>query len=132
MAILCYQDFDLLFERAENGYVARVLNSPAGQAAAAFHLPLNLARNFLTPFSKMSCAPAGAAVWTKPSGAIPVCAFVCVSPELRNWLICPGSTSTTPRAIVFFHSPLTRRSCVILICRNLSGLSQSNRPCACW
>ena len=36
-----YLDFDLLIERAEQGYSVRVLNSPAGQASAQFHLPFS-------------------------------------------------------------------------------------------
>ena len=36
-----YLDFDLLIERAEEGYTARVLNSPAGQASADFSLPFS-------------------------------------------------------------------------------------------
>ncbi len=36
-----YLDFDLLIERAEEGYTARVLNSPAGQATADFNLPFS-------------------------------------------------------------------------------------------
>jgi len=38
---IAYLDFDLLIERAEEGYTARVLNSPAGQAAADFCLPFS-------------------------------------------------------------------------------------------
>ncbi len=41
MAEMRYLDFDLLIERAEEGYTARVLNSPAGQAAADFRLPFS-------------------------------------------------------------------------------------------
>ena len=36
-----YLDFDLLFERAEDHYRARVLNSPSGQALADFRLPFS-------------------------------------------------------------------------------------------
>jgi len=36
-----YLDLDLLIERAEKGYTARVLNSPAGQASAGFSLPFS-------------------------------------------------------------------------------------------
>jgi formylglycine-generating enzyme required for sulfatase activity len=36
-----YLDFDLLIERAGEGYTARVLNSPAGQATAHFSLPFS-------------------------------------------------------------------------------------------
>ncbi len=36
-----YLDFDLLIERAGEGYTARVLNSPAGQATADFRLPFS-------------------------------------------------------------------------------------------
>jgi hypothetical protein len=36
-----YRDFDLLIERAEQGYRAQVLNSPAGQATADFVLPFS-------------------------------------------------------------------------------------------
>jgi hypothetical protein len=41
MAEIEYLDFDLLIERAEEGYTARVLNSPAGQASADFRLPFS-------------------------------------------------------------------------------------------
>jgi hypothetical protein len=41
MAEMSYLDFDLLIERAGNKYQARVLNSPAGQASAAFRLPFS-------------------------------------------------------------------------------------------
>jgi|GEM_PF-2579740 hypothetical protein len=41
MAEMNYLDFDLLIERAGNKYQARVLNSPAGQASAAFRLPFS-------------------------------------------------------------------------------------------
>ena len=34
-----YIDFDLLIDRADQGYTARVLRSPAGEAAATFRLP---------------------------------------------------------------------------------------------
>src|SRR5689334_20614842 len=40
MAIPTYLDFDLLIERVQNGYQARVLNSPSGQAAATFSFPM--------------------------------------------------------------------------------------------
>jgi hypothetical protein len=36
-----YQDFDLLVERATDGYRARVLDSPAGEATANFSLPFS-------------------------------------------------------------------------------------------
>ena len=36
-----YLDLDLLIERAEAGYTARVLNSPSGQATAGFRLPFS-------------------------------------------------------------------------------------------
>ena len=36
-----YRDFDLLIERAAQGYRAQVLNSPAGQATADFVLPFS-------------------------------------------------------------------------------------------
>ncbi|MGB8648224.1 MAG: CHAT domain-containing protein [Anaerolineae bacterium] len=39
MAAKSYRDFDLLVEHAGQGYRARVLNSPAGQAVADFTLP---------------------------------------------------------------------------------------------
>jgi len=44
-----YLDFDLLIERAEKKYKARVLNSPAGQAAVEFSLPFGEAEleNFI-------------------------------------------------------------------------------------
>ncbi len=41
MAEIRYLDFDLLIERAEAGYTARVLSSPAGQASADFSLPFS-------------------------------------------------------------------------------------------
>jgi CHAT domain len=41
MAAINYLDFDLLIERAEGGYRAQVLNSPAGQAATGFALPFS-------------------------------------------------------------------------------------------
>ncbi len=41
MEEISYLDFDLLIERAEEGYTVRVLNSPAGQAAADFCLPFS-------------------------------------------------------------------------------------------
>ncbi len=41
MAEIKYLDFDLLIERAEEGYTARVLNSPGGQASADFSLPFS-------------------------------------------------------------------------------------------
>jgi hypothetical protein len=41
MAEINYLDFDLLIERAGNKYQARVVNSPAGQASAAFRLPFS-------------------------------------------------------------------------------------------
>jgi hypothetical protein len=41
MEEISYLDFDLLIERAEEGYTARVLNSPAGQATADFSLPFS-------------------------------------------------------------------------------------------
>src|SRR5687767_10015531 len=40
MADLRYLDFDLLIERHDAGYRARVVDSPAGQAANEFALPL--------------------------------------------------------------------------------------------
>jgi hypothetical protein len=40
MAAMTYIDFDLLVERFEQGYRARVLNSPAGQATAVLPSPL--------------------------------------------------------------------------------------------
>jgi tetratricopeptide (TPR) repeat protein len=36
-----YLDFDLIIERSADGYVARVFNSPAGQAKAAFREPFS-------------------------------------------------------------------------------------------
>jgi hypothetical protein len=36
-----YLDFDMLFEKSGEEYVARVLNSPAGQAVSRFSLPFN-------------------------------------------------------------------------------------------
>jgi hypothetical protein len=39
MARLTYHDFDLLIERAQDHYRARVIQSPAGQASAEFALP---------------------------------------------------------------------------------------------
>lgn len=36
-----YIDFDLLIERTEQGYTARVINSPAGQAKTSFELPFS-------------------------------------------------------------------------------------------
>jgi hypothetical protein len=36
-----YLDFDVLIARSGDGYVARVLNSPAGQAAVGFRLPFS-------------------------------------------------------------------------------------------
>ncbi len=36
-----YLDFDVLFEKSGEAYVARVLNSPCGQAVTQFHLPFN-------------------------------------------------------------------------------------------
>lgn len=36
-----YLDFDLLIERSEEGYTARVLSSPAGQATVSFRLPFS-------------------------------------------------------------------------------------------
>jgi hypothetical protein len=36
---IIYQDFDLLFEKREAGYTARILESPAGTATQAFSLP---------------------------------------------------------------------------------------------
>ena len=36
-----YLDFDLIIERSADGYVARVFNSPAGQATAAFREPFS-------------------------------------------------------------------------------------------
>jgi hypothetical protein len=41
MGVLDYLDFDLLIERSPSGYRARVLSSPAGQAAADFSLPFS-------------------------------------------------------------------------------------------
>ena len=41
MPELTYLDFDLLIEGSEAGYCARVLNSPAGQAAVDFALPFS-------------------------------------------------------------------------------------------
>jgi len=41
MAEIEYLDFDLLIEHAEEGYTARVLNSPAGQASVRFNLPFS-------------------------------------------------------------------------------------------
>ena len=42
MPALTYQNFDLLLERSPTGYLARVLNSPAGQDNGAFTLPAEL------------------------------------------------------------------------------------------
>ena len=39
--VMEYRDFDLLIERAAQGYRAQVLNSPAGQATADFVLPFS-------------------------------------------------------------------------------------------
>ena len=39
--VMEYRDFDLLIERAAQGYRAQVLNSPAGQATAEFVLPFS-------------------------------------------------------------------------------------------
>ena len=39
MAQPVFKDFDLLIERAGDGYRARILNSPAGQVTADFKLP---------------------------------------------------------------------------------------------
>jgi len=36
---IIYQDFDLLFEKKDGGYLARILESPAGTAVQAFTLP---------------------------------------------------------------------------------------------
>jgi len=36
-----YLNFDLLIERAGNAYVARVTNSPAGEAATKFNVPFS-------------------------------------------------------------------------------------------
>jgi len=41
MGEINYLDFDLLIERSPEGYRARVLSSPAGQAAADFRLPFS-------------------------------------------------------------------------------------------
>ena len=41
MAEINYLDFDLLVERAAEGYRARVVDSPAGQASATFSLPFS-------------------------------------------------------------------------------------------
>jgi tetratricopeptide (TPR) repeat protein len=41
MAEIDYLDFDLLIEPAEEGYAARVLSSPAGQACVGFSLPFS-------------------------------------------------------------------------------------------
>lgn len=41
MAQLTYLDFDLLVERWQDQYKARVINSPAGQAASVFRLPFS-------------------------------------------------------------------------------------------
>lgn len=41
MAAINYLDFDLLIERTGDGYRARVLNSPAGQATTDFKLPFS-------------------------------------------------------------------------------------------
>jgi tetratricopeptide (TPR) repeat protein len=41
MAEIEYLDFDLLLERAEAGYTARVLDSPSGRAVAGFRLPFS-------------------------------------------------------------------------------------------
>jgi len=41
MGEISYLDFDLLIERAGEGYVARVTNSPAGQATLAFTWPFS-------------------------------------------------------------------------------------------
>ncbi len=38
---ITYLDFDLLIERTDEGYTARVLDSPAGQGAASFELPFS-------------------------------------------------------------------------------------------
>ncbi len=38
---ITYRDFDLLLERAGDGYRARVLHSPGGQASAEFRLPFS-------------------------------------------------------------------------------------------
>ncbi len=36
-----YLDFDLLLDRTGNEYLARVMDSPAGQAEAAFQFPFD-------------------------------------------------------------------------------------------
>jgi len=41
MAEIKYLNFDLLIERTEERYVARVLNSPVGQASVRFNLPFS-------------------------------------------------------------------------------------------
>ena len=41
MTEIRYLDFDLLIARSGDGYVARVLNSPTGQAAVGFRLPFS-------------------------------------------------------------------------------------------
>ena len=41
MARIVYSDFDLLIQRAAEGYRAQVLTSPAGQAATSFTLPFS-------------------------------------------------------------------------------------------
>jgi len=41
MVEITYLDFDLLIDRSEKEYRARVLNSPAGQATAKFGLPFS-------------------------------------------------------------------------------------------
>jgi len=42
-----YLDFDLLIEPLEDGYRARVLDSPAGQADASFNLPFTKTEDVL-------------------------------------------------------------------------------------
>jgi hypothetical protein len=36
-----YRDFELSIDRSGDAYIARVLNSPAGEAKAQFHLPFS-------------------------------------------------------------------------------------------
>jgi hypothetical protein len=41
MAALSYLDFDLLLEKSDLGYKARVVQSPAGQAVSNFTVPVS-------------------------------------------------------------------------------------------
>ena len=43
MAPNIYKNFDLVIDRAADGYQARVFEGPAGQAATTFQLPASIA-----------------------------------------------------------------------------------------